>query len=315
MNDVLQSATTVTRRCASSPTKLCEFVSLGEFIDRSGLFAHVSVSRCRHCGVGVSFPRIADVAALYADRSSQDFQPGTSGLARRIKEIAFRQQASAMLAQLPERPRRIIDFGCGSGLFTRCLADVAPDIEVIGADFHREAPAELADRAYRCSDCLDDLEGKADLVIALHVLEHDDDAGALLWRIARLARPGGRVLFEVPNIDCVWTKVFGRFWDAWYLPYHRTHFSRASLRALMADSGLEIEMDGDASVPTMGRSVANLLRRRNSLFFILVGAALQPIQLIGEKMFAQPSALRMIVRRPRKRADEETPDKKALAIA
>ena len=47
----------------------------------------------------------------------------------------------------------------------------------------------------------------------------------------------------------------------------------------------------------MGRSVANLVGARNSLPFLLAGAALHPVQLAGEKLSGRPSALRVIARR------------------
>ena len=111
----------------------------------------------------------------------------------------------------------------------------------------------------------------------------------------RLAKPGGRVIIEVPNIDCAWTKAFGRHWDAWYMPYHRTHYSAMSLNALIETGGWRVEREVGAVVPTMGRTIANILGRPNGLFFILLGAALHPLQVIGEKLTGQPSALHVII--------------------
>jgi SAM-dependent methyltransferase len=238
---------------------------------------------------------MADVSFLYADRSSQDFQPNTRGLARWIKQVAFRQQARRLLAQIGMAPTTVIDFACGSGLFTSCLAAVLPrTARVIGSDLHTQAPADLENVEYRNLDYVDDLAGTADLVLAMHVVEHDDDPNTLLRRIARLAKPGGRIVIEVPNIDCIWVAVFGKWWDAWYLPYHRTHFSKRSLHALVDSAGLSVLKEVDISLPTMGRSLANLTNRRNNLMFILVGAALQPLQWLGEKLSRRPSALRIV---------------------
>jgi hypothetical protein len=91
--------------------------------------------------------------------------------------------------------------------------------------------------------------------------------------------------------------VFGRHWDAWYLPYHRTHFSRDSLRALIRSEGLIVEREIGVSLPTMGRTVANLFGQRNSLAFILIGVALHPMQWLGELVTGRPAALRMIARK------------------
>ena len=132
----------------------------------------------------------------------------------------------------------------------------------------------------------------------MHVVEHDDDPAALLARIIAAAAPGATVVIEVPNVACVWARIFGKYWDAWYLPYHRVHFSRRSLSALLEGAGLEVTAIHGAVVPTMGRTFANLLRQRNSLPWLLLGVALHPLQLAGEWLWREPSALRAVARKP-----------------
>lgn len=283
--------------CAVAPDGACDFVSLGAFEDKSGRVGAVEVLQCRHCRIGISTPPLPDVAFLYEGRESQDFQPSTGGLTRLIKRIAFGRQARGILAQLPGAPGKVLDFGCGSGLFTRRLGDILGDANVTGSDFHADAPDELRDRAYLPMDRLDAVAGQFDTVLAMHVLEHDDDALGLLARIARMARPGGTVVLEVPNIDCIWTRLMGQAWDAWYVPFHRTHFSPASVAGLVARGGLDVLDVHPVSVPTIGRSLANLVGARNSLPFLLAGVALHPVQVAGEKLSGRPAALRVIARR------------------
>ncbi len=275
----------------------CDLVSLGQFHDQSGLIGPVEVVRCRNCGLGISRPPIPDVTFLYADRNSQDFQPDASRLAQFIKTLAFRLEAHRLLKSLPVRPGCVIDFGCGSGLFTRSLVEALSGGHVIGIDFHEAPPLFLARHSYCSFRDASNLITTADVVLAMHVLEHDEDAPGLLKRIASFIRPGGQIIVEVPNIDCRWAKIFGRAWDAWYLPYHRCHFNKVSLRALLKASGFSIEREIDVCVPTMGRSVANVLGCRKSLVFLLLGVVLHPIQWFGERVTSEPSALRIVARK------------------
>jgi hypothetical protein len=46
-----------------------------------------------------------------------------------------------------------------------------------------------------------------------------------------------------------------------------------------------------------GRTLANLAGRSNSLVFILLGAALHPIQWGVERALRRPSALRLVARK------------------
>jgi SAM-dependent methyltransferase len=266
------------------------------FRDQSGRVGEVFVLRCRHCGMGITHPPLPDVAFLYEGRESQDFQPTTTGVARTIKTIAFKREARQLLKQVGRTPTRVLDFGCGSGLFTRCLGDVLPHSQVVGSDFHEDAPAELEDGSYLPNSRLDGDASRYDLIMAMHVLEHDDDPVSLLRRLRSLGTADCIFVFEVPNVDCIWAGIFGHAWDAWYLPFHRLHFSRASLKSIIERSGLVVEKERDATIPSMGRSIANVLGRRNTLPFLLLGAMLNPVQWLLERISGKPSALRIIAR-------------------
>jgi SAM-dependent methyltransferase len=281
--------------CFADNSEACEFVTLGEFLDRSGKVGRVEVVRCTKCGHGVSTPPLPDVSFLYDNRDSQDYQPDAKGLSHAIKDIAFRSQARKLLRHVGETEGRVLDFGCGSGQFTRVFGEVlSGSAEVVGADMHPDPPMELAKGRYLNPAKLSSHKGDFDTVLAMHVVEHDNNPERLLATIAAYARDGGRVVIEVPNIDCVWTGLFGKFWDAWYLPYHRQHFTSASLVKLMQRSGLKIESVHNITVPTMGRTFANIFGSTNNLFWLLLGAAAYPVQLLGERLTRRPTAIRVV---------------------
>ena len=136
-----------------------------------------------------------------------------------------------------------------------------------------------------------------DTVLAMHVLEHDDNPADLLKTIMRYVKRGGNLVIEVPNVDCVWSNVFGKFWDGWYVPYHRQHFTKRSLIHLMESQGLVIRSVYRITVPTMGRSFANIFGKTNNLFWLILGAAFHPLQWLGEVVTGQPTAIRVVATR------------------
>jgi len=282
--------------CAARPGRPCEFESIGEFPDRSGKVGQIEVHRCRSCGHGVTTPPLADVAFLYEGRESQDYQPDSTGLSAAIKSFAFTLRARKLLKQLPKPPASVLDFGCGNGQFTRVLAELLPHATVVGADFHAAAPAQLGAIPYKPMTELAGEAGRYELVIAMHVLEHDDDPDGLLRKMAAFAKPGGTLIVEVPNVDCIWAKVFGTYWDAWYVPYHRTHFTKASLRRRIEAGHLDVLAIEDVTVPTTGRTLARLAGSGNNFAWLLIGVALHPLQWLGEKLSGQASAIRVIAR-------------------
>ena len=291
-----RSSSTLANDCAANPGRACDVVSIGRFADRSGKVGEIEVHRCRFCGHGVTTPPLADVAFLYEGRESQDYQPDARGVSAAIKALAFRAQARTLLKQLPTQPRSVLDFGCGSGQFTRVLAQLLPQATAVGADFHAAAPVQLGPVPYKPMWELPGNGGRYDLVIAMHVLEHDDDPDALLTQIAALAKAGGTLVVEVPNVDCIWAKIFGQYWDAWYVPYHRTHFTKTSLRRRIEARHLTVLAMHDVTVPTMGRTLARLAGSRNNFGWLLIGIALHPLQWLGEKLSGRASAIRVIVR-------------------
>lgn len=283
--------------CASHPGSPCQTKSLGTFRDESGKVGEIEVHQCLDCGHAITLPPLTDVAFLYDGRQSQDFQPDAHGASHWIKDIAFLQQARKLLSSLGFQPQSALDFGCGSGQFTQVLARLLAPGAVVGSDFDKSPPGNLIDGQYVPSSELGPLTGTFDLVLAMHVLEHDDDTHALLSRIVKMARRGGTVVIEVPHVDCIWARFFGRHWDAWYVPFHRTHFSRSSFVRRIEQGGLTVVALHDACVPTMGRTLAGLFGGKNNLFWLLAGIALHPLQWFGELVTGRPSALRVIARR------------------
>lgn len=259
----------------------------------------VEIWRCTACGHGVTRPAMPDVSPLYAGRASEDFLARDSGWVERLKQVATRRLARDLLARAGGRPRAIADFGTGNGMLARALAaEAGADATVYALDFFDEPPGPLAPARYLGFAAATPLHGTLDLVTCFHVLEHDDDSDAMLGRVLAFLRPGGTLVVEVPNVDCVWTPWFGRACANWYAPFHRVHFTRASLAALFRRHGLEIIAEDDICGPTFALSFAQALGvRPNSVLFALA-LGLRPLQWLAERLTRRPSALRIIARKP-----------------
>ena len=272
--------------CDFSASGACSFVSRSGFLDVSGRGEGLTVQICKTCGIGVTHPFMDDVAPLYADRNTVNFQPNAVGLGRLIKTFFYKAQARRLLGKIQPRPRRLIDYGCGGGLLTRMLGDQLGVDQVIGVDYHDAPPGAFAAA-----------NPQADVLIAFHVLEHAANPADLLAQLAGAMKPGTVLVIEVPHIGCVFANWFGRYWGLWATPYHRFHFSRQSLSHLLGSGGFDVLEMGDVCLPTMGHTLANRAGRQNTLLFLLAGAALHPFQMLVEKLTGQPSGLRVFARK------------------
>ncbi|HET7040948.1 MAG TPA: class I SAM-dependent methyltransferase [Gemmatimonadales bacterium] len=134
----------------------------------------------------------------------------------------------------PDGRRRILDVGCGDGLFLDRLAPwgraegIETDVATLSpAAAHRPIHLGPFDESYHP-------DAPFDLVLFLDVLEHLDRPDAALRRAAELLAPGGRVLVSVPAFPALWTRH-----DV--LNHHRLRYTRGSLTALARGAGLRVE--------------------------------------------------------------------------
>lgn len=158
----------------------------------------------------------------------------------------------------------VLDIGCGRGEFVSHMAalglpaygiDLDADALVIG----REQGLDL-----RHEDAMAHLESLTDnslsAVTMIQVVEHFEPQALmeLLRLIERKLQPGGLVLAETINPECLYALV------NWYLrdPSHRTPLHSATLRFLMMQAGFHrIETRFLHPVPEMERLQTNMGRR------------------------------------------------------
>ena len=94
----------------------------------------------------------------------------------------------------------VLDNGCGIGLYLRQLAQDARHAVGVEYDFERAAQAKTAAPVVNAAgEALPLPCGAFDLILSHEVLEHVADDRAALAEMARLLRPGGRLVLFVPN--------------------------------------------------------------------------------------------------------------------
>jgi 2-polyprenyl-3-methyl-5-hydroxy-6-metoxy-1,4-benzoquinol methylase len=51
-----------------------------------------------------------------------------------------------------------------------------------------------------------------DFITFWEVLEHIDNPKEVVEEVKRLLKPGGYMIISVPNIECIYSKLFKQFW-------------------------------------------------------------------------------------------------------
>jgi 2-polyprenyl-3-methyl-5-hydroxy-6-metoxy-1,4-benzoquinol methylase len=197
------------------------------------------LARCRRCASAVTLAPAP--AAAHEQGAYGGGTPRGAGLAAPLLR-AFDRRRLTFLARAGARPPgRLLDVGAGRGRFVaqaRAAGWEADGIEpsLRGVTAARALGVELQQAA------IDEAAvqvASLDAVTLWHVLEHLDDPGAALERIAGWLRPAGLLVIGVPNLASVQARMGGARWFHLDVPRHRTHFTVAGLHALLRRHGLE----------------------------------------------------------------------------
>jgi SAM-dependent methyltransferase len=170
--------------------------------------------------------------------------------------------------------RRILDAGCGPGVFTYLLARLHPGAEVVGLDIDLQSvetnnliarKARLPNCRFELGDVLDlPPDGSYDLALSVDNLEHlEDDRGALR-SLHRALKPGGRLVAHVPGYYRRWF-FFARRVN-FEVPTHvRPGYTREEIVGRIEEAGFQVER----SFYTYGF----LETLSNNLSYLISGAA------------------------------------------
>lgn len=98
--------------------------------------------------------------------------------------------------------QRVLDLPAGNGLLSERLRAAGHD--AVCADINRARPDYVyADLNAR----LPFADGEFDTILCLEGLEHVLDPQALIGELARITRPGGRIILSTPNIQNVYSRL------------------------------------------------------------------------------------------------------------
>lgn len=280
--------------CCGSAQLACTLDDGPDFETGLGTY---SIRECMQCGIQFTIPQplAEDVHLLYDDRTSHDFDQSAS-FVDRLRRFNNLRQLKRLPSRLREGTPTSLDYGCGSGFFTRSMREYLPG-RVIGSDFHDSPPPLIARSegiGYVADTDLDSLSGQIDLIVCRNVLEHTVDPKAFIARLRGLLRANGVMLIEVPNRRSSWARLLGRYNFNYYLPRHLYHYDEASLAQHL--EGFRITRRWLDHSPILGKSFGSMLGKQVSGFG-LAGLALLPLQVLLDAPLRRSSQLVVIAER------------------
>ncbi|MBW2273691.1 MAG: class I SAM-dependent methyltransferase [Deltaproteobacteria bacterium] len=225
----------------------------------------VEILACPSCGLEYWLPpegfRAEDTydAAYFDDAGASHGYSDYAGM-----EHAFRTSFARRLARLPPpgAGERLLDVGAAYGyavLEAERRGWQAFGLELASAAA-REAARQSSGRVVAASGLATPFASASfDVVTLWDVLEHLPEPHAAIAEIARVLRPGGRLLLSTGDVGSLAARVSGRRWHLYTLPEHLFFYTRRSLDLLLEAHGLRVEAArAYASYYTLGYLVERL---------------------------------------------------------
>ncbi|MGE5190390.1 MAG: class I SAM-dependent methyltransferase [Gemmatimonadota bacterium] len=234
------------------------------------------VRPCARCGGAGTYPvPVPEEMARFYGSGSYRSDDGArfNAFVERLVALA-RGARRRRVERYAGRRGRLLDVGCGRGLFLRVMR--VDGWEVAGV----EADADVARRIsaahgldVRCGDPggWGFADGSFDVVTLHHVLEHLLQPAEMIGHCRRLLRDGGLLLAAVPNRDSAQAAFGGARWFHLDVPFHLHHFTAAGLAGLLRKSGFRVvrerHLDMEQNVFGWIQTLLNRCGLRRNLLF------------------------------------------------
>jgi len=203
-----------------------------------GLGRHGPIVRCRRCGATYADPQPDPDELLEAYRRVEDplYLGQTAGRVRTFEVLLDELHA------LVRPPGTLLEVGCYTGVFLAAAA--AAGWQAVGLELSGWAAAvarrETGLEVHECTLETAAVEpASLDAVAMWDVIEHVARPAELLGRAAELLRPGGVLGLSTHFLDSAAARLLGGRYP-FLMDMHLTHFTRATLARVLADSGLEV---------------------------------------------------------------------------
>jgi len=157
--------------------------------------------------------------------------------------------------RLCRRGGRVLDFGCGTGHLLRRLSRRFEAYGYDASPHARNRCRMVAAEAVVLEDWRTLEANSVDLIVALHTLEHIEHPAGLVGELAVRLKPGGVLLFVVPNPGGLGHRLKRKRWFAYRDPTHWSLLSQGEWVMVARRAGLRVDWvhgDGMWDPPYVG---------------------------------------------------------------
>ncbi|MCG6553554.1 MAG: class I SAM-dependent methyltransferase [Candidatus Magnetominusculus sp. LBB02] len=245
-----------------------------------GEFDTYDVFFCRGCNVGITapVPSHGDLKKLYAiggyrEKTGKRFIPFVEYFI-----LLFRHMRKNRIKK-HIKTGRILDIGCGRGLFLNVMKD--DGWQVAGVEFDEDAASSAA--SYYGIEVISGephtwnfVPASFDVITLNHVLEHIPDPKGLVAACNRLLKAGGLLVIAVPDLGGTQAQVGKINWFHLDVPYHLYHFTNKGISSLLRAASFNIvgkrHFDLEYSLFGWLQTLLNITGIKKNMFYEMLKA-------------------------------------------
>jgi 2-polyprenyl-3-methyl-5-hydroxy-6-metoxy-1,4-benzoquinol methylase len=213
---------------------------------KDGEFQYV---KCNSCGLVYQNPRIAvdQIKEFYDGEYIAHRKKKNWGILTPLYEWAMnkhdrdKEKLVADFVKLDSKTE-VLDVGCAVGTFLLHL-NKKHNCKISGVDFKEglDYPGFEKIEFYEGLFYEQPIaEKRYDLVTMWHFLEHDYDPNLTLETAKKVLKPDGKLIIEVPRLDSLTYRLFGRKWPGVQAPQHTALYDKKHFIALMEKHNLRV---------------------------------------------------------------------------
>jgi 2-polyprenyl-3-methyl-5-hydroxy-6-metoxy-1,4-benzoquinol methylase len=233
------------------------------------------VVKCQDCGFVFTqeVPAPEEIGKYYQSQDYVSHSDTRKGLMNKVYHLSrnFMLGKKYRMVKATSPGKNLLDIGCGTGYFPAFMKGKGYNVTGVEADqkTREYAVKEFGLQVLSPDEFLsNESSGSYDVITLWHVLEHLHNFDEYIEKMLANLRPGGVILFALPNCSAFDARYYKEYWAGYDVPRHLWHFTPGTLNLLLEKHGLKLMKMKRLPLDPFYNAMLSEKYRKNKMFMI-----------------------------------------------